>query len=165
VQSFGGGVATLALIRRTSVEQKQWVTAEEFARYWSLVQLVPGVNLLAITILLGRKVGGWRGVIQALTGILFPSVTITILLTLAYRSVQAVPKVQAALGGVIPAVVGLGLINAFQIARPLLRKSENKATLALGLSIVGASAAALGHLPVVAVLLGSGILFGCWRSR
>ena len=131
VQSFGGGVATLALIRQTAVERYQWLSEEEFTRDWALVQIVPGINLLALTILIGKRVAGWRGVAACLLGLLLPSVMITILLTASYAQIQRQPLMQAALRGIVPATVGLGLVTAVQMARPILAASRKTGAFSL----------------------------------
>jgi chromate transporter len=154
VQSFGGGTATLALIRRAAVEEQRWVSGEEFGRFWGLVQLAPGINLLALTVLLGRRAAGGRGIVLALTGLLLPSAALTILLTAVYAHVRHFALVQEALRGIVPAVAGLGFLTAWQIARPLLTYPARPAIL-LG----SALAAWLGTVPVLAILL-VGALFG-----
>ncbi len=162
LQSFGGGVATLALIRRAAVEQENWVTDLEFTRYWGLCQVAPGINLMALTILIGRKTGGAAGIFLALAGLLFPSVTITILMTAAYARVRHAAAMQAALRGVLPATIGLGLVAALQMARPLAataRKEGCDTLLVSAVVLVGSGAAiAVWHIPVVAALLGSALL-------
>ena len=160
VQSFGGGVATLALIRRVAVDEEQWVTGDEFGRFWGLVQLAPGINLLALTVLLGRKAAGARGIALALAGLLLPSTALTIALTAVYRQVQHDALVQAALRGIVPAVVGLGVLTAWQIARPLLTRPSRL------LILVGSGLAAwLVSVPVLAILLVGGLFGGVAESR
>ena len=160
VQSFGGGTATLALIRRTAVDEHGWVSADEFGQFWGLVQLAPGINLLALTVLLGRRAAGLRGIALALTGLLLPSASLTILLTAMYAQFQHLAVVQAALRGIIPAVAGLGLLTAWQIARPLLTRPLRPLIL-LG-SVLAAS---LGLVPVLAILLSGGFLGGIANYR
>lgn len=167
LQSFGGGLATLALIRRMAVEEQRWLTEPEFLRCWSLVQLAPGINLLALTILIGRKVAGVRGIVLAVFGLLLPSATITILLTAVYARVQHSTLVRDALHGLIPATVGVGLVTAGQIARPLLQQSrrEGGGSLLLSLLLLGGSALAawLGHVPVLLILGTAGALGALWH--
>ncbi|MCW3061429.1 MAG: chromate transporter [Capsulimonas sp.] len=168
-QSFGGGSATLTLIRRAVVEEQGWVSAEEFARFWALVQLAPGINLLALTILIGRKTGGALGIAVSLFGLLFPSVTITILLTAGFARVAHAPLTREALSGIVPAVVGLGLVTVWQIAKPPLVQSraEGKDSVFLALLlIVGSMAAAWRqHVPVVLILMSAAVLGAAWSWR
>lgn len=160
VQSFGGGTATLTLIRRAAVDEQGWVSDAEFGRFWGLIQLAPGINLLALTILLGRRVAGAKGIALSLLGLLLPSAALTVLMTAVYARVQHAVWVQAALRGIVPAVVGLGLVTAWQIAGPLLTASRRRGSVrfALCLLVLGGSIfAAERHLPVLLILGGGGL--------
>ena len=160
LQSFGGGMATLYLIQRTTVERYHWLTAAEFSRDWALCQAAPGINLLGMTILIGRKVAGLAGALVALVGLLLPSVTITIAMIALYADLRNLPVIQAALHGIVPATVGLGLLLTTNMARPLLSASQRESTISLlvSLSILVGSALAvvLWELPVLVVLLSAG---------
>jgi len=166
LQSFGGGVATLELVRRAAVEQEKWVSELEFTRYWAICQIAPGINLFALTILIGRKTGGAAGVAAALAGLLFPSVTITILMTALYARIRHATAMQAALRGVLPATIGLGMVAALQMARPLatLARKEGGGSLLVSLFVLIGSGAAVAtwHLPVVAALIGAGVICGAY---
>lgn len=159
-QSFGGGTATLTMIRRKAVEDHHWLTAQEFTNYWGICQIAPGINLVGITILIGWKVAMARGAILALLGLLLPSVTITIALTAGYAAIRDLPMVQAATRGIIPATCGLGLLLVWRMASPLVEgsKSEGNASLALSILTLGGCALLVGvlHAPVIAVLWGAG---------
>src|SRR5437764_14486880 len=81
--SFGGGATTLTLIRRAVVERYGWLSDAEFTREWTLCQLAPGINLLALAILIGRRTAGARGSALALLGLTLPGVVVTIGVTAA----------------------------------------------------------------------------------
>lgn len=166
-QSFGGGTATLFMIRRAAVDQHRWLTPEEFTRDWAISQASPGINLLCITILLGRRVRGIAGALVALIGLLLPSVTITVLMTALYADLRNLPTTQAALRGVVPATVGLGLMLTVNMVRPLLQVSRRESNFSLGVSVVIVAASALAvlvwQLPVVYVLLGAATVGGVAR--
>src|SRR5205809_3633253 len=105
-QSFGGGSATLYLIRRTTVERHGWLTDEDFTRYWGICQIAPGINILGLVILIGWRVSGMLGALASLAGLLLPSAAITVALTSIYANVREAPVVRAALAGIVPATVG-----------------------------------------------------------
>ena len=162
LQSFGGGMATLYLIQRTTVERYYWLTAAEFSRDWALCQAAPGINLLCMTILIGRKVAGLAGALVAMVGLLLPSVSITIVMIALYADLRNLPMIQAALHGIVPATVGLGLLLTTNMARPLLKASQKESSVSLLVSsfiLVGSAAAVvLWELPVIVVLLSAGVL-------
>lgn len=159
-QSFGGGSSTLLLIRRVVVEQYGWVSNEEVTATWAICQIPPGINLLALTTVLGWRLGGLSGIVVSLAGLLLPSVTITIALTALYRMVQHHTVVQAALRGVIPATIGLGMLMSWQLAHPVLRASraENWRSLVLSLTLLASAGlfAGIGGVSLVLVLAGAG---------
>jgi chromate transporter len=169
LQSFGGGATTLLLMRRMAVEEG-WLSEVEFTRNWGLVQMSPGINLLGLTILIGRRSLGVKGIVLALAGLLLPSVTLAILFTAIYVHIREASVVEAALRGVIPATVGLGLLTAVQIARPLFRVSwsEGKGSFLLScLLFIGSGIAVQWwHCPVVLVLgiAGSISALANWRQ-
>ncbi len=162
VQSFGGGVATLSLIRRAAVDEERWITDLEFTQLWSLCQIAPGINLFALTILIGRKTGGAAGIAAALAGLVLPSVAITIVMTAAYAKVRHASAMQAALRGVLPATIGLGLAASYQVVRPLAvaARTEGSDSLVVAVLIVagGGAALAVRHVPVIAVLAAGGAI-------
>ncbi|RYG36259.1 chromate transporter [bacterium] len=166
--AFGGGSATLMLIRREVVERRRWIAEESFTRDWSLCQATPGINLLGITLLVGWRLKGWGGALATLLGLLVPSVLITIFLTATYAQYRSSPLLASALRGIVPATVGLGLLNAFQMAKPLLRQSRTEGIGSMLLSVVmlvGAAIVSLFHVPValaLAAVAGIGAL-AHWR--
>ncbi len=163
-QSFGGGAATQYLIYRAFVDQRSWISAAEFTRFWAICQIAPGINLLALTILIGWRLGRSLGVLVSLVGLLAPSVLITVLMTAAYAGVRDTPTMRAALRGVVPATAGLGILMSWQLAVPLLREARLRSigALVLSISVLLGSLAAVGLLnaPVILVLLVAGLVSG-----
>src|SRR5947209_18591993 len=143
LQSFGGGPSTLFLIRREFVEKRDWLTAEEFGRFWNLCNLTPGINQVALTILIGRQLGGIGGIAASLAGLLLPSAMITCLLTVGFKVIQAVPAVQAILRGIVPATAGIMLLLALRFAQPLFARGSKEGPLTLSISLALIVACAL----------------------
>ncbi len=162
LQSFGGGAATLAMVRHAVVYQHRWVTEEEFTQDWALCQVAPGINLLAFAILIGRRLGGALGIGITLFGLLLPSVTLTILISAMFAQVHKSSAGQAFLHGVLPATVALGLLTAQQMARPPLLAShkEGRGALLFSVALVLGCALvmALAHVPVLAILITAGVV-------
>ena len=95
---------------------------EEFSYLWNLCILTPGINLVALTVLIGKKLGGTWGIAISLVGMLLPSATITCLLAAIFIQVENVAAVQAIFRGVIPATGGILLVVGLNFALPLIRK-------------------------------------------
>lgn len=156
LQSFGGGASTQLLIQREFVEKRGWIGAEEFGHLWNLCLFTPGINLIALTILIGHKLAGARGIAASLAGLLLPSVAVTCALAAGFEAVQHNPAVHAMLRGVVPATAGIMGVVALNFARPLFRRGRDEGHGSLGIStammILGALALIVVKLPVVALL-------------
>jgi chromate transporter len=112
-------------------------------RDWALAQISPGINLLKLTVLVGKQLKGWPGLLAATGGLLFPSALVTALMTAGFSVIRSQPLVQAALKGVLPATIGLSLAMGFQMGSPLLTKAYKEGGLRLGIHVLILGGAAL----------------------
>jgi chromate transporter len=162
LQSFGGGASTTFLIQRAFIEQQRWLSMEEFLHLWNLCLLTPGINLVSLTVLLGKKMGGYRGIAASLAGLLLPSATITCLLAALFLHIEQEAAVQTVLQGVTQATGGMMVLVALNFARPLLQKGYKAGWFSLlaNSAIVIASALAIIVLKVsvIVVVLGAACL-------
>ncbi len=171
LQSFGGGASTTFLIQRAFIQKHKWLSMEEFMHLWNLCILTPGINLVALTVLIGKKLGGTWGIVVSLAGMLLPSAAITCLLAAIFKQIEHVAAVQAVLRGVIPATGGIMLLVGLNFALPLIRRGYKEGVLYLLVSSVLTIACALTvillKLSVIVVILGAaflGALFFSSRS-
>lgn len=170
LQSFGGGASTTFLIQQAFTEKYKWLSIEEFTHFWSLATLTPGINLIALSILIGKRMGGVRGIIISLAGFLLPSAAMTCLLTALFKQIEYLPVVQAVIKGIVPATGAIMLLVGLNFARPLLRKAlkEGLASLLVNclLILLAALAVILFKLPAIIVVIG-GIFLGmlCFSTR
>src|SRR5947208_11554235 len=69
LSGFGG---VLAWSRRMLVEQRKWMTAEEFNDAYALCQFLPGPNVVNLAVVFGRRIRGLPGAAVAFAGLLGP---------------------------------------------------------------------------------------------
>ncbi|GHO75394.1 hypothetical protein KSD_31650 [Ktedonobacter sp. SOSP1-85] len=173
LQSFGGGSSTSYLIQNIFIDKYHYLTIEEYMHYWNLCIFTPGINLVALTILIGRKLGGLRGILVSLVGMLVPSAAVTCLLTAIFTLIQGNAVVQAVMRGVVPATAGLMLLVGLRFAQPLFKQAqaEGSKTLIVSTILVLACAATiiLLEVSVIPVLLCTALLsmlfFTPWRTK
>lgn len=162
LQSFGGGASTTFLIQRAFIEKYQWLTMEEFLHLWNLCILTPGINLVAVTVLIGKKLGGAWGIVVSLAGMLLPSAAVTCLLAVLFVRIEHSAAVQAVLRGVIPATGGIMLLVGLNFARPLFQRGIKEGTYfalaSRAVIVVCALAVILFKLPVIIVVIGAVVL-------
>ena len=115
---FGG---VLAWSRRMLVDERKWMTADEFNDAYALCQFLPGPNVVNLSVVFGRRIRGTVGAAVALVGLLGPPFVIVTLIGLVYARFGEVAALQRMLMGVAAAAVGLVLGTCAKMARPLLR--------------------------------------------
>ena len=161
LQGFGG---VLAIVQRELVERRRWLTAEQFVEDWAVAQVLPGPNVVNLSLMLGDRFFGLRGALVAMAGILtFPLLLVLLLATL-YASVQALPLAQGALRGM--GAVAAGLITASGLKLwPALKQNVLGTLVVIGSIAITIVAIAWLRLPLAWVLLGLGGLTCAWAYR
>lgn len=125
LQGFGG---VLAVVQRELVEKKRWMTNDEFVEDWAVAQIMPGPNVVNLSIMIGERYFGWRGAMAALAGML----TFPLILVLAVAVVYAQFASQPAVAG---ALRGMGAVAAGLIAGMGLKLSSTLRKHPLGLAV------------------------------
>ncbi len=154
LQGFGG---VLAVAQRVLVEQRRWLSAEEFLQLLALAQVLPGPNVVNLTLMVGDRYFGLRGALAALAGILTVPLLLVIGLTTAYMHFSAVPQVAGALKGMGAVAAGMIIGTAIKLAASL-RDTPLGLPLATALGTAACIGVALLRWPLPYVLLGCGLL-------
>jgi chromate transporter len=106
-----GGPAILALMKKTFVQQKEWIEEKEFMNALSLAQILPGATGVSVMGYIGFKLHKlWGGILAPLFYI-FPATIAMIALAWAYFSFGDISFVKALFAGLGALVVAL-LVNA-----------------------------------------------------
>jgi chromate transporter len=148
------------LIRRYIVERDHLVSTREFAEAYALSQLSPGIHLVALAGLLGRRIAGWRGVLVSVAGMMIPAALITALLTAAYSGIADQPLAAAALAGMGPATGGMTIALAAILVRETRRHGRPFAgdLAAVALAFAALAFAHLSNVLVVLVAAAAGAM-------
>ena len=104
---FGG---VLPFARRMLVEERCWLSAEEFNVLLGLCQFLPGPNVINLAVVVGKRHQGVAGAVVAPLGLLAGPFVVAMLLALLYDRYGSLPLVQAMLRGI--AAAGCGLLFA-----------------------------------------------------
>jgi chromate transporter len=119
---FGGGLAVISQIRALVVNQRRWMTDQEFAEGFALAQSLPGTSAGNAATYIGLKLRGWRGACVSMAGFILPSMLMMIVLAILYRHLRVLPDTDRLFHGLNAAVVALILVTAWRIGRNTLNK-------------------------------------------
>ena len=144
---FGG---VLYWARRGIVDQRRWMTAEEFNETYALCHFLPGPNIVNLSLVFGSRFRGIAGGVAAFAGLVGPPMVIATILAALYARFGEIDVLRRILAGVSCAAVGLLLATVFRMMMPLIRKRD-----LIDLIILAAVFLAIGiaRLPLQAVLL------------
>ncbi len=134
LRSFGG---VLPWTRLVLVEERKWLTAEEFADLLNLCQFVPGPNVGNLTIVVGSRFRGIPGAVAALLGLTLIPFVIAIGLGVLYARYGQIPTIRGIIDGTAAAAAGLIGGMALKMAEPLQRSRSLRGLLFLALSFIG----------------------------
>jgi chromate transporter len=153
LQGFGG---VLAIVQRELVERKQWMTRDAFVEDWAVAQVMPGPNVVNLSMMIGGRYFGLRGALSALAGILCFPLLIVLILISSFSFVADLPQIQGALRGMgavaaaLIAATGLKLMGALG-NNPMGRLA------CLAWACLAFVAVALLRWPLASVIAGLGI--------
>ncbi len=156
LQGFGGVVA---IVQRELVERKRWLTQDEFLEDWAVAQVMPGPNVVNLSMMIGGRYFGLPGALAALAGMLALPLVIVLLLALLHAQVGQHPGVAGALRGMAAVSAGMFAAAALKLSGALARNPMPLAW-CVALCAAGFVLVAWLRLPLAAVLLGVGGL-GC----
>src|ERR1700758_3958375 len=142
---FGGG---LVWARRVVVEQCQWMDEQEFAETLTLCQLMPGPNIVGITVCVGAKLRGAIGAVSAVAGFILVPWTVGLTIGSIVLRYAEVAVLQNILSGLSASAAGLLIGTGLRLLTP--HRSRRAALLFAGLAFAGM---AFTRLPLPIVLL------------
>jgi chromate transporter len=119
LSAFGGAIFWT---RRELVERRRWLTDREFVDLLTLGQLLPGPNVLNLTVMVGYRFAGWTGAAAAVAGFLGWPCLVVIGMGVLYQQYGALPQVQQALAGMSIVAAGLLLATVIKLAMVLPRR-------------------------------------------
>jgi chromate transporter len=158
LQGFGG---VLAIVQRELVEKKRWLTREEFLEDWAVAQILPGPNVVNLSLMIGDRYFGMRGALAALAGMLTFPLLIALTVAALFAGIADMPQVQGALRGM--GAVAAALITATGLKLIAALKQNAMGMLACwALAAITFVAIGVLRIPLLWVLLTVGSVAFAW---
>ena len=162
LQGFGG---VLAVAQRELVDRRGWLTRLEFVELYAVAQLLPGPNVVNLSLMIGDRYFGLRGALAAISGMLLAPLLVVLALAASYQQLAQYPAVAGALRGMGAVAAGLILAMALKIL-VTLRGNVLGPALCTALGLATLTAIAVFRVPLAWVVIGLGLSgWGLARSR
>lgn len=151
---FGGPAVHIALMKEQVVRKKGWMSEQHFLDLVGATNLIPGPNSTEMTMHIGQKRAGWKGLIVAGSCFIIPAVIITAFFSWLYNRYGQLPKVQPFIYGIKPEIIAVVVSLMISLGIKALKSIE------LGIIGVLAAIAVLAGFNEIYVLFGGGMLGG-----
>jgi chromate transporter len=161
LQGFGG---VLPIAQRELVERERWLTREQFLELLAVSQVLPGPNVVNLTLMFGDRAFGWRGGLAALGGMILAPWCVVLALTVVYAHYAQHPVVAGALRGMGAVAAGLIFSTGLKLL-PALRRNVLGVLPACALALLMFAGIALVRVPLFWMLAGLGAIAcgAAWR--
>jgi len=151
---FGGPVALVGYMHRDLVENKKWISDEDYKEGLALAQLAPGPLAAQLAIYLGYVHHRILGATLVGLAFVLPSFFMVLGIGFAYVEFGGLPWMQAVFYGVGAAVIGIIVMSSYK----LTMKSIGKDFWLWGIFIVLAISTYITETEILWLILAAGVL-------
>jgi chromate transporter len=121
---FGGPIALAGHMQQDLVDERRWISTEDFLEGLALAQLAPGPLAAQLAIYLGYIRAGVLGATAVGVAFVLPSFLMVLALSAAYVRFGGLPWMQGMFYGIGAAVIGIITRSAFKLTRLTLGKDK-----------------------------------------
>jgi chromate transporter len=154
-----GGIAPWA--RHVIVEERCWLSDQEFAAVLGIGQILPGPNTMNAAVIIGDRFQGVPGVLLCLLGQMALPLVIVTSLGIVYDRYASLPEVTAILAGAAAGAAGLVLGTGLKMARRI--PLSPPAVLIGAAAFAAAGVMSWPLVPVIAVLVPLSVAASAWK--
>ena len=161
---FGGPIALAGYMQRDLVEERGWVSRDEYVKGLALAQLAPGPLAAQLAIYLGWARAGIFGATLVAIAFVLPSFLMVMGISVAYVRFGGLAWMQSAFYGIGAAVIAIILRSAYKLVRLTLGRDR----LLWAIFVANAIATAVMEAEVISLILGCGVAtlaVRLWKSR
>lgn len=158
---FGGPPALVSYMHRDLVEEKKWISDEDYKEGMALSQLAPGPLAAQLAIYLGYV--DYKILGATLVGVAFvlPSFLMVVVLGFAYVRFGGLPWMQAVFYGVGAAVIGIISIGTYKLSKKTIGKDK----VLIGIFLVLAVTTFLLEKEMIILILAGGLIYWLYKSN
>ena len=154
-----GGVAPWS--RKVTVEERRWLSDEDYAAVLGFGQDLPGANAVNAAVIIGDRFHGVTGSLIAVAALLAAPLAILVALASLYDRFAADPDVRAALSGIAAGAAGLVIGTGIKMAVKL--KPDRMALLLGGTVLAAVAAYKVSLIATVLILAPLGVALSLLR--
>lgn len=154
--TFGGGFVIVSFMKKKYVDEFGWINEQEMLDVTALAQASPGAIAVNASILIGRRMAGFWGMIVAVLGTILPPMILLSALSVVYQAVSTSRPIALMLYGMQAGVAAVILDVVWDLSVRVWNDGSVLKLLMMGIAFV---AAYVFHVNVLYLVLAS-VIFG-----
>lgn len=158
---FGGPIALAGYMQKDLVEERRWITKQDYVEGLALAQLAPGPLAAQLSIYLGWVRGGVLGATLVGAAFILPSFLMVLALSAAYLRFGGISWMQGAFYGIGAAVIAIIARSVVKLCKMTLARDR----LLWALFIINGALTAWTESEVVWAFALSGVLGAAVKAR
>src|SRR5438270_3549485 len=151
---FGGPIALVGYMQKDLVEERRWISQEDYLKGLAFSQLAPGPLAAQLGIYLGFVRAGFAGATIVAVAFILPSLLMVLAISKAYISFGGTRFIAALFYGIGAAVIAIIARSATKLVKTVIKKDK----LLWAIFLVLAASTAITEREVVWIFLTAGIL-------
>jgi chromate transporter len=151
---FGGPIALVGYMQKDLVEERKWITQEDYLKGLAFSQLAPGPLAAQLGIYLGFVRAGWTGATIVAVAFILPSLVMVLGISKAYVSFGGTRFIAALFYGIGAAVIAIIARSATKLVKTVIKKDK----LLWAIFLVLAVSTAITEREVVWIFLTAGVI-------
>lgn len=131
---FGGPVALVAQMQKDLIEERQWISKEDFVQSLALIKSMPGALAFSTACYMGyRRAGFWGGTLAGWCLVL-PAFFLILVIAQIYDALSKVPAIASSLSGMQAAALALILLSIKSLVKGYEKSAKFWMLLVAGLA-------------------------------
>ncbi len=150
--TLGGGYVMMPLMQDEIVENRAWISSEDFIDILAVAQSFPGALAVNVAIYVGYKLRGKKGAFATCLGVILPPFLIILIASAFLLKYRDMKIIQGFFSGVRPAVTALIAVAVIKLS-----KNVDKNFITLVIAIASFVAIAIIKIHPAFVIIASGV--------
>jgi chromate transporter len=151
---FGGPIALVGYMQKDLVEERRWISQEDYLKGLAFSQLAPGPLAAQLGMYLGFVRAGFTGATIVAVAFILPSLLMVLAISKAYISFGGTRFIAALFYGIGAAVIAIIARSATKLVKTVIKKDK----LLWAIFLVLAASTAITEREVVWIFLAAGII-------
>lgn len=137
--AFGGPAAHIAMMQKDLVEDRKWMSTQDFLDYMGATNLIPGPNSTEMTMHCGYHRAGLKGLFVGGMSFIIPAASLTLLVAIFYEKANELAWTQPIISGIKAAVLSFIIGAILKLGKKAISSKflMSLAIFTLGLIFIG----------------------------